>query len=206
MANLEPAKPELPKQKSGEESSLVKAISSPLIAHSDADQISQVLRLVMVKIGLRAQNWPGGEEKVVLLDHVVQNYGGNRVEEIRLAFEMAMAGKLDIETVNCFENFSCSYFSGIMNAYRKWSSQAYKTLPTEQPKEQKIFTDEENEDSQREDVERQYQLFLRRYNLIGVELNKPILEKDGLIEKSETVIDFFTRKVVSGAVNIYVRK
>lgn len=209
MANLEPAQPELPKQKSGEEIALLKAISSPLIAHSDVEQISQVLRLVMVKIGLRSQNWPSDEEKIVLIAHIVENFGGNRVEEIRLAFDMAIAGKLEFgkdESVVAFENFSCLYFSSVMNAYRKWSSQAYKTLPTEQPKEQRIFTDEEIEDSQREDAERQYQLFIRGYGVIGAEINKFILKKDGFLNDGDDVIEFFKKRIATGKLNIYVRQ
>ncbi len=81
-----------------------------------------VLRYVMVKIGLRAQNWPSPEETGLLIHHIMTNYGGHTAAEIQLAFDMAVTGKLECE-VNCFENFSCLYFSGIMNAYRKWASQ-----------------------------------------------------------------------------------
>lgn len=77
----------------------------------------------MVKVGLRAKNWPTDEEKVILLDHIFENYGGNRVDEIKLAFDLAIAGKLDLDykDVVCYENFSCLYFSTIMNAYRQWA-------------------------------------------------------------------------------------
>lgn len=76
----------------------------------------------MLKVGLRATNLPSSEEKAVLLSHAISNYGNHTVSEIRLAFEMAIAGKLGVDP-NCYENFSCMYFSTIMNAYRSWASQ-----------------------------------------------------------------------------------
>lgn len=48
---------------------------------------------------------------------------------------MAIQGKLSVDAV-CYENFSCLYFSGIMNAYRTWASSVYEyaSRKTEQPK------------------------------------------------------------------------
>lgn len=73
----------------------------------------------MVKIGLRANNWPTDEEKLLLQQHIVRFYGNHTLDEIRLAFDMAITGRLDVQA-NCYENFSCLYFSTIMNAYRQW--------------------------------------------------------------------------------------
>ena len=86
----------------------------------------------MMKIGLRAQNWPSDAEKGVLIEHIWKEYGGHSIEEIKLAFDMAIAGKLDVE-VNCYENFSCLYFSNIMSAYRAWSKEEYKQIPKVDP-------------------------------------------------------------------------
>ena len=94
----------------------------------DLNGLKEALRLIMVKIGLRAQNWPDELEKAVLLEHISTNYGNHTTEEIRLAFDMAIADRLDIDTVNCYENFSCVYFSGIMNAYRKWAAVQHKEI------------------------------------------------------------------------------
>lgn len=89
--------------------------------------------MVMVKIGLRSLNWPADEEKIILIQHIRENFGGHHLAEINLAFDMAIAGSLDAEA-NCYENFSCLYFSGIMNAYRKWSREEYRNVkPTQAP-------------------------------------------------------------------------
>lgn len=80
--------------------------------------------------------------------------------------------------------------------------------------EQKIFTQEELDDSAREDAERQYQMFLRGYELVNPEISKQILVADGLMKDcetyenglrkdAETVIDFFKRRLNAGALNIY---
>lgn len=86
----------------------------------------------MVKLGLRSANWPNEEEKVVLISHIVSNYGNHTVKEVLLAFEMAIAGKLGVDPTT-YENFSCLYFSEIMNAYREWAKVAYKVNIKEIP-------------------------------------------------------------------------
>lgn len=108
---------------SGSENLFVQARSSGIIAIAYLEDIKGALRYAMVKVGLRANNFPVEEEKAVLIDHIITNYGGHTTAEIRLAFNMAINGELEltIDDVNCYENFSCLYFSKIMNAYRKWS-------------------------------------------------------------------------------------
>lgn len=106
-----------------------KAIQSTRIAAiSDLEPLREVLRYCMVLVGVRSQNLPDGAEKAVLLNHIVQNYGGHTPEEIKLAFEMAVSGKLGLpsDEVKCYENFSCLYFSTIMNAYRNWAKDQYQ--------------------------------------------------------------------------------
>lgn len=112
----------------GDELGLLTALENIKINKSSVEEIKQVLRLTLIKIGLRSQNWPSDEEKLVLIEHIIKNYGTHTCEEIKLAFDMAIAGRLDVE-VNCYENFSCLYFSNIMNAYRSWANEAYRHLP-----------------------------------------------------------------------------
>lgn len=187
----------------GEENRLAVAISSKIIREASFEEVKESLRFVMLKIGLRAQNLPTDIEKLILYEHIVNNFGGNRVEEIKLAFEMAIAGKLNLEDIKCYENFSCAYLSMIMIAYQKWAAQAYKFIEQSDPPPQKIFSQQELDDSAREDAERQYQLFLKGHDLRGLEINKAILEKDNLIKREETVYDFFKRWLGKGFPNIY---
>lgn len=82
-------------------------------------------------------------------------------------------------------------------------SEDERLVNTKKDYTQKIFTYAELEDGQREDAERQYQMFKKNFHLKAVEVNKAILEKDGLLREGESVIDFFTRKKEAGATNIY---
>lgn len=109
----------------GSGNSLEVALRSPRIKDVAEENLSQVLRYVMVKVGLRAANWPDEYEKKILISHIQKNFGGNRIDEIRLAFDMAIIGELNVDA-NCFENFSCLYFSNIMYAYRQWARKEFK--------------------------------------------------------------------------------
>lgn len=158
---------------------------------------------------MRANNFPAQEETAILFAHIMKYYSGHTVAEIRLAFEMAVSGQLDIDEkdVKAYENFSTIYFSQIINSYRRWSAQEFKQniKAIEPPPPQRIFTEQELEDGAREDVERQYQMFLKRIKLKGAEFNRSILQKDGLLNEGETTVEFFTRKAMAGFANIYVK-
>jgi len=120
----------------GEEVKFIAALSANTINKSTVEELKQVLRLVMVKVGLRAQNFPTDGEKQVLLEHIISQYGNHTPEEIKLAFDMAIIGKLEIDekNVTCYENFSCLYFSTIMNAYRRWARETHSQLKKDYPK------------------------------------------------------------------------
>lgn len=117
---------------SGDTQMLFGALQAKKVAEASLEEIRQILRYVMVKLGLREKNWPEDDEKIILLRHVIQNFASHTLDEIILAFDMAMMGKLGVES-KCYENFSCDYFSGIMNAYRAWAREEYKQIPQPPP-------------------------------------------------------------------------
>jgi hypothetical protein len=106
----------------------VRAISDTKIAKATDEDIKQVLRYAMLLVGIRSQNMPTDEEKAVLLAFIRRTYQGHTPAEIRLAFDKAVAGELDLTTddVKPYENFSCEYVSRIMRAYRSWASAQYR--------------------------------------------------------------------------------
>lgn len=69
----------------------------------------------------------------------------------------------------------------------------------------KIFSQQELDDSAREDAERQYQMFLRGYTLRGVELIRAILLADEMIKPLEPITEFFKRKAEAGCEHIYIK-
>lgn len=133
---MELATPGLKQPKNGDPVNIVKfhaALQDKKISSSSIEEIKSAVKYAMVKIGLRAQNFPSEEEKAVLIDHILKNYSGHTVGEIRLAFDMAIEGKLDVDAT-CYENFSCLYFSKIISAYREYSKEEYKQLELPAPK------------------------------------------------------------------------
>lgn len=108
----------------------ITALSSKQISQCAHEEIKEPLRLAMIKVGLRAQNWPNDIEKLVLVEHTQTHFGRNKISEIVLAFDLAIAGQLDlpVDEVKCYENFSCLYFSTIMNSFIRWATQEYRQI------------------------------------------------------------------------------
>jgi hypothetical protein len=92
------------------------------------EDLKQVLRYAMVLVGLRGNNMPTEEEKFVLLNFIRSNFGNQTPEEIKLAFDWAVSGKLNVDA-KCYENFSCEYFGRIMKAYIDYARQETITVP-----------------------------------------------------------------------------
>lgn len=94
------------------------------------ESLADTLLSCMFKMGMRGKNVPEKDVFSALVHHVVKNYGGHTCQEIVLAFDMALTGKLDLEAnqIPCYENFSCLYFSTIMNSYRRWAAQEYRQM------------------------------------------------------------------------------
>lgn len=173
----------------------------------NVEPIKQALRFSMVLVGLRAANLPNEEETKVLIEYIQKYYGGHTAAEIKLAFEMAVAGKLDVEQVSCYENFTPLYFSSIMNAYREWAKVESKQV---QPQvEQRIYTAEELEAIQRWDIEAFYQRCLK-----GIipppqlpEYFVTILNKDGIEVKDDNEAQqYFAWCINNGVRNLYIKK
>lgn len=194
----------------GDTQKLALAVQSKTIRECTFEEVKEVLRKVMMKIGMRAANLPTELETLVLFEHIVKNFGGHRLNEIPLAFDFVINGELadkdgEVIEANCYENFSCLYFSKVMNGYRYWSKQEIKFVSPTTKEEQKIFNQEELDDYAREDAEWQYQMFLKQLPLTYPESNDKILRQDGLLKDGELVMEFFLRRATAGVAHIYSR-
>lgn len=201
-------KQESKEPKTGDEKSFAVALKSKKIIHCQLEEVKEVLRYVMVKVGLRAQNFPNDLEKLILFEHIAKYYGGHHVEEIKVAFDLAITGQLDFpdgESANCYENFTCRYFSSVMNAYQKWAAQVHRTViePKMEVPEQKINTDEELDNFLRQAVQTQYFAYLKGMQLFNPEINASILTKDNLLLPEEKVVDFYKRMAEKKVIEIY---
>ena len=151
---LAPAMPVSKPSQSGEVAKFQTALTDQRICNlTDIEPLKQALRYAMVLVGIKANNVPNDREKSVLLQFIVNNYGGHTPSEIRLAFDLAIAGDLDVEDVKCYENFSPLYFASIMNAYRKWARPKHGEI---KPVEKELTTDEKL------DIELQYAAYLQK--------------------------------------------
>lgn len=196
---------ELMPQRTGDsEKKFELAIRGGKIKFAEPEKIKEAIRYAMIKIGLRAENFPKEEEKILLIQHIIEHYGNHTIEEIRIAFDMAITGKLGIDA-NCYENFSCLYFSKIMSAYRRWAASEYETILNEnvtQDYETKIYSDEENENKMREVANVNYKLFINGKSDINPHI-AGILLKDGLMKEKESVEDVFLRMKKKGYEQLY---
>ena len=115
---------------------IMQARSTQTLRLRHEEDLKQVLRYSMVLVGLRGNNMPTEEEKFVLINFIKTNFGNLTPEEIKLAFEWAVSGKLGIDA-KCYENFSCEYFGRIAKAYIDYSRQSTLNVvkEVEAPKE-----------------------------------------------------------------------
>ena len=112
----------------GEEGRFLEAIKEKPIRDLPELKLRQAIKYAMIKIGLRAANWPEGVEKSLLLQHVWENFGDLTPSEIRIAFDWAIDGRFNVET-NCYENFSCRYVSDILKAYKILKNKSFVGEP-----------------------------------------------------------------------------
>lgn len=125
------------------------AVQEPRLNQLTEDDLKKVLRYIFSLVGIRAQNMPAGPEKEFLHAYIFQHYGTHTPAEIRLAFDMAVQGQLDLapDDVKCYENFSVLYFASIMRAYRSWAVEQAKRM---ERNEEPIVTKEQLEQIDRE--------------------------------------------------------
>ena len=86
-------------------------------------QISYLCNL----IGIRRENLPTSESALIICDQIRTNHGTLTIKELRLAFEMAAALKLDFNP-HSFQNVSALYVNDLLTAYKRWSTSAYYQL------------------------------------------------------------------------------
>ena len=94
---------------------------------SDDNELKQVLRYSMLLVGLRANNMPTEEEKFVLINFIKTNFANVTLAQIKMAFDMAVAGKLGVDA-KCYENFSCEFFGRIMARFLEYSAEETRII------------------------------------------------------------------------------
>lgn len=169
-----------------DEKQFIKSLKTPQIVQRPIEDLKNVLKYIMIKTGLRGENYPVELAKDILLEHIVSKFGHHTHEEIKLAFELAIDGKLELkpDEVKHFENFSCAYFSRIMSAYRIWAAKKHKEIVKE------ILPEPEKEDLNNKtmqdwwnDVSKRVRHYGMKYHFVSIQLYDWAKES-GLIENS----------------------
>lgn len=115
-----------------DEQRLALAVQEPKLADVSEDDLKNVMRYLFMLVGIRGQNIPQGDEKEFLHQFIRKFYGTHTAAEVRLAFDLAITGKLECDS-KTYENFSTEYFARVMNAFRKWSAVEVRRIETRTP-------------------------------------------------------------------------
>lgn len=97
-----------------------KALSGKFIGQASEDEVKSKLKIIYAMIGLRPQHFPVDEEKQFLHDYIFLKYGKKTLDELVLAFDLAIQGQLPVEDIKVYDQFTCEYLARIMNGYREW--------------------------------------------------------------------------------------
>lgn len=90
-------------------------------------EIEKTLLWAFAITGLKSENYPDANGLDILIDFLATNYPTHTPTEIRHAFNLAVAGKLDVDP-NHFQSFSASYIARILNGYVPVRVKARKSL------------------------------------------------------------------------------
>ncbi len=102
--------------------------------------IRENLAYIFTLIGLT--RLPDKMELEVIEDYIRTTYPYFTVQEMRIAFKMAVQGRFECNTDH-YEKFSPKYISQIMNAYKAKANEIRKNLPPPPETPVKQLTDEE---------------------------------------------------------------
>lgn len=91
----------------------------------------------------------------------------------------------------------------VIDLYRKDRMRVSLLEQSKLKEEQRIFSEAELENSERENVEICYQRFLKAIPLNYPAALAPIMIKDGLIKDESTVVEYFKHHAASGSKNLY---
>lgn len=115
------------------------------------EEIKPKLTLIYSMVGLRSHHYPVGQEKQDLNDYLVLKYGEKTLDELILAFDLAINHELDLKSdeIKVYDQFTISYLANIMSAYKKWlfvTVNNKKTTRIEMTEEKVEVTDEERKE------------------------------------------------------------
>ena len=130
------------------QSGLIAKEDLPIIEAFKGDKLNLIspvtlrenLAYIFTLIGLT--RLPDTIELEVIEDYIRTTYPYFTIQEMRIAFKMAVQGKLDCN-IEHYEKFSPKYISGVMNAYKTKANQVRKNIPPPPEPPAKQLTEDE---------------------------------------------------------------
>ena len=127
---------------------LISSEDLPIIEAFTGDKLNLIspvtlrenLAYIFTLIGLT--RLPDVTELEVIEDYIRTTYPYFTIQEMRIAFKMAVQGKFDCN-IEHYEKFSPKYISGIMNAYKSKANQVRKNIPPPPEQPVKELTEDE---------------------------------------------------------------
>lgn len=99
---------------------IVKILFAKKITDATDGEIQDRLLKTFLLVGLRMQHYPDKLHNQFLINYIRKEYGHKTLDELQLAFELAIKQELDIDDCKVYDNFSIEYLVRIMNGYRLW--------------------------------------------------------------------------------------
>lgn len=113
---------------------------------NDLTPLRETFRYCLALVGIKKENLPTDAQKAVLIDFCINNLSSFTVSEIKHAFTLAVAGKLEVDA-NSYQSFNPVFVADILNAYKNYTTK--KNYHMKELDEVKEKTQEEKDDINR---------------------------------------------------------
>jgi len=97
--------------------------------------IKSALKYIFGLTGLKAENLPNDEQRIILLEFIRTEFKNWTCDEFVNAFRLLVAGHLDFDG-NHYQNFNAMYFSNVMAAYKAKKIDVLKYIKQPEPVKQ----------------------------------------------------------------------
>lgn len=125
-------------------------MKAKLLKDSTNAELAVEFQKIYFIIGLRPQHFPDDNQSVLIFNYVRSAYPLRTLDELLLAFDLAIKGTFEVEEIKVYDQFTIAYMVGILNRYRQYVNNINSTIPYQAPVPQKVIL---NEDDKRKDIE-----------------------------------------------------
>lgn len=105
-------------------------------------EIAKSIAVAITDLGIKSIPDQYLQKRIIY--YLLTYYRDFSIEDLQLAFELAIVGKLDVE-IEHFQSFSIKYLSRILNAFRKYRNEKNIRIREKQTHETKELNEEERE-------------------------------------------------------------